>query len=152
MQDNNPQDRKEAVATRGVKLKNKNTEKFEKEQLEKETYKQKFSQTADRAVEHSADKGKRAVSVISRFLNLANDKTLARNRGGIAADVEKEIRQELLQLALDLNNDETEPDNGSGAVVAISVLAKIVLLYRDRINELEFKLGNLERDIKKTSS
>lgn len=138
--------------TRGLKLKNKNAEKTEQDRLAKENLKNHFSQTADKAVEYSGEKQKRAVEVISRFFNLTKDKTLVRNRGGIAADVEQEIRQDLCRLALDLNNDETEVDNGSGSVVAISVLLKIILAYRDRINELEFKVENLERDVKKASS
>ena len=138
--------------TRGLKLKNKNAEKTEQDRLAKENMKNHFSQTADKAVEYSGEKQKRAVEVISRFFNLTKDKTLVRNRGGIAADVEQEIRQDLCRLALDLNNDETEVDNGSGSVVAISVLLKIILAYRDRINELEFKVENLERDVKKASS
>jgi hypothetical protein len=143
---------KQITATRGVKLKNKNAEKAEENRLAKENMKNHFSQTADKAVEYAGEKQKRAVEVISRFFNLTKDKTLVRNRGGISSDVEQEIRQDLCRLALDLNNDESEADNGSGSVIAISILLKIILAYRDRINELEFKVENLERNVKKASS
>jgi hypothetical protein len=143
---------KQITATRGVKLKNKNAEKAEENRLAKENMKNHFSQTADKAVEYAGEKQKRAVEVISRFFNLTKDKTLVRNRGGISSDVEQEIRQDLCRLALDFNNDESEADNGSGSVIAISILLKIILAYRDRINELEFKVENLERNVKKASS
>lgn len=135
---------KEIVATRGVKLKNKKAEAIAKEKEAKEEYKKKFEENADRTVAYNEEKGNRALDVISKFLKVSEDKTLAQNKGSIGNDVEREIRQDLIQLALDLNNDETEEDNGKGSVIALSVLSKIILIHRDRINELEYKLKALE--------
>jgi hypothetical protein len=78
---------------------------------------------------------------------MSEDKTLAQNKGGIADDVEREIRQDLIQLALDLNNDENEEDNGKGSVIALSAMTKILLVYRDRLNELEYQLLQLKREL-----
>ncbi|MFA5757975.1 MAG: hypothetical protein WC942_01160 [Clostridia bacterium] len=139
---------KEVVATRGVKLKNKNAEILEKEKQEKEEYKQKFNKLADKTIEYQDQKSKKAVDCVSKFLSLATDKVLPRNKGVIASDVEREIRQDIIQLALDLNNDETEEDNGKGSVVVLSVLTKIILLYRDRLNDLEYELECLKKSNK----
>ena len=137
---------KVVVAKRGVKIKNKSEEKRLNDKKEREEYKQKFSQNADRTVVHHTESSKKAVEVITRFMNLSQDKTLKINRGSIAEDVEREARQDILQLALDLNNDESEPDNGKGSVVVVSLLSKILLTYRDRINELEYELLQLKRE------
>lgn len=143
---------KEVVATRGVKLKNKAAEAKEKEKKEREEYMRKFDERAEQTVKYHQEQGNRAVEVISRFLKMAEDKTLAQNRGGIAEDVEREIRQQLIQLALDMNNDENEDDNGKGSVVVLSVVSKIILLYRDRLNSLEYELQQLRRELKTKES
>lgn len=140
---------REVVATRGVKLKNKAAEQAEKEKKEKEEYMRKFDDRAEQTVKYHQEQGSRAVESIRRFLKMAEDKTLAVNRGGIANDVEREVRQDLIQLALDLNNDENEEDNGKGSVVVLSVVTKIILMYRDRLNDLEYEMQQLRRELKK---
>jgi hypothetical protein len=138
---------KEVVATRGVKLKNKSAERKEKEKVEREEYKQKFDERAEKTIQHYNEQNSRAIEIISRFIKMSEDKTLAQNKGGIADDVEREIRQDLIQLALDLNNDENEEDNGKGSVIALSAMTKILLVYRDRLNELEYQLLQLKREL-----
>lgn len=140
---------KEVTATRGLKLKNKNAEKKEQEKIEREQYKEKFEKSADQAVQNYEDKNKKALEVISKFMRLSEDKTLSKNKGYIGIDVEKEIRQELIQLVIDLDNDESESEYGKGSVVAISILSKIVLNLRDRINDLEFEISSLKNGIKR---
>lgn len=137
---------KEVVPTRGVKLKNKAAEKLEQERVQKEEYKKRFEEQADKTIQHYREKDTKAIDTISRFIKMAGEKTLASNKGGIAIDVEREIRQELIQLAIDLNNDENEEDNGKGSVVVLSAIIKVMLMYRDRINQLEFDIHQLKRD------
>jgi hypothetical protein len=139
----------EVTATRGVKLRNKNAEKKEQEKLDKEEYIKKFDQAADNLISYNEDKTKRTVGIISKFLRLAEDKTLSKNKGSIAIDVEKEIRQDVIQIALDLNNDETEEDNGKGSVVVITALIKIILSQRDRLNDLEYENQLIKQEIVK---
>lgn len=140
---------KEVVATRGVKLKNKAAEQRDKEKAEREEYMRKFDEKAEKTIQHHEERGNRAINAISRFIRMSEDKTLAQNRGGIAEDVEREIRQELIQLALDMNNDENEEDNGKGSVVILSVVTKIILTYRDRLNQLEYEMHQLKNALQK---
>lgn len=135
---------KEVVATRGVKLKNKAAEAKEKAKKDKQEYLRKFDRLADNTIKHYNDTSNRAINCISKYIKICEDKTLAENRSGIVDDVEREIRQDIIQLALDLNNDENEPDNGKGSVVVISALTKILMLYRDRINKLEYEIYKLK--------
>lgn len=140
---------KEVTAKRGVKLRNKAAEQIEEEKRQREEYKRRFDERADATIKHVTEKGDHAVNVISRFLKMTEDRTLSENRGGIANDVEREIRQELIQLALDMNNDETEEDNGKGSVVVLSVVTKILLVFRDRLNRLEYENNQLKNELKK---
>jgi hypothetical protein len=140
---------REVSATRGVKLKNKSAEKLEQEKKEREEYKARFDDNAEKTVKYHQEQGGRAVQIIQRYMKMTDDKTLAQNRGGIANDVEREIRQDLIQLALDLNNDEFEEDNGKGSVIVLSAVTKILLQYRDRINQLEFDIQQMKRSNQK---
>ena len=136
---------KEVTATRGLKLKNKHQEKREKEKKEKEEYLKKFEEKAEQSFKNYTEKEARAVKIVSCYLEMTKDKTLARNKGGIVADLEREARTDLIQLALDQNNDENEQDNGKGSVIVLSVLTKIILLFRDRINDLEFEIQEMKK-------
>ena len=143
---------KEIVATRGVKLKTKAAVQKEQEAQERKEYEVRFEENAEKTVKYHDEKSKKAVDLVSRYLKITEDKTLNRNRGSIANDVEREIRQQIIQLALDMNNDENEPDNGKGSVIVLSVVTKILLIYRDRLNDLEFEVQQLKRELNKLSS
>lgn len=146
-----PKDR-EVVATRSVKLKTKAAAQKEHDTKERAEYMAQFDANANKTIEHYNEQTNKAVDVISRYVSLVKDRTLSRNRNVIAADVEREIREQMINLALDLNNDENEPDNGKGSIVVLTVLAKIILLYRDRLNDLEFEVQQLRRELNKLSS
>jgi hypothetical protein len=143
---------REVTATRGVKLRNKGAEQKEQEAKERAEYMRKFDVNADKTMEYHNEVNNRTVEAVKRFLKITEDKTLARNRGVIANDVEREIRQELMELAIDLNNDENEPDNGKGSVVTLTVVLKVLLNYRDRLNDLEYENVQLRRELNKVSS
>jgi hypothetical protein len=143
---------KEIVATRGVKLKTKAAVQKEQDEQERKDYEVRFEENAEKTIKYHDEKSKKAVDIVSRYLKVTEDKTLNRNRGSIANDVEREIRQQIIQLALDMNNDENEPDNGKGSVIVLSVVTKILLTYRDRLNDLEFEVQQLKRELNKLSS
>lgn len=135
---------REVVATRGVKLKNKAHEQAAQQKKEREEYMRGFEQKADQTVQHHVDTGNATVDIISKYMKMSDSKILPHNRGSIGDDVEREIRQKLIQLALDLNNDESQEDNGYGSVAVISAVLKVLQLYRDRINILEYEVQDLK--------
>lgn len=143
---------KEVVATRGVKLKNKAAEQAAQDKRDREEYMRKFDQRADQTVKYHVETGNNTVDVISNYMRMSEDRTLPHNRGSIGDDVEREIRQKIIQLALDLNNDENEEDNGKGSVIVLSAVTKVLLLYRDRINFLEYELEQLKFELKKKNA
>ena len=147
---------KEVKATRGVKIKSKASVQAESDEAAREEYRKRFDNNADQTISYKTEQANTAVECINNFMKISNDKTLIRNKGGgIAEDVEKEIRTSLLTMALDMNNDETEENNGMGSVAVISAVTKVILNYRDRLNELEFEHSLLRKEIgalKKQSS
>jgi hypothetical protein len=142
---------KEIVATRSVKLKTKAAAQKEQDAQEREEYKARFEENAERTVKYHDEKSKKAIDIISRYMKMTEDRTLNRNRGSIANDVEREIRQEIIKLAEDMNNDENEENDGKGSVVVLSVVTKILLNYRDRLNDMEFEIQQLKRELKLSS-
>lgn len=136
---------REVSATRGVKLKNKTAEQAEHDKKAREAYKASFDNNAENTIKYHQNQDNNAIKIIQRYMKMADDKTLAQNRGSIANDVEREIRQDVIQLALDLNNDEFEEDNGKGSVIVLSAITKILLQYRDRINQLEFEIQQIKK-------
>lgn len=85
----------------------------------------------------------------SNFMKFIKDKTIKENKSPIEASVEAETVQGLVKLALKLNNDQTQPE-GIGSVGVITLLLKAVLAQRDIISSLEFKVSQLEKQIKKS--
>ena len=142
---------KEVTATKGVKIKSRAAREREEALAAQAEYKKKFEARADQTIAHHNEQSKKAVESVSSFIKMCQDKTLRQNRGAIADNVEREVRQGLIQLALDLNNDENDPDNGKGSVVILSALSKIILDYRDRINELEYELKVLKNQIQSST-
>lgn len=146
--------KEDVVATRGVKIKSKSAQYAEVEKTEREEYKRRFEERAEETIVHRNEQEGQIIETITRFLKVSDDKTLTSNRGHIAVDVEREIRQDLLEVAQEMNNDETVLDNGKGSIVAISVLTKVLMSYRDRLNQLEYELHQIKREQarQKTSS
>ena len=105
-------------------------------------FQQKVQQSQDRLVGYN----RRAAELYIQFQRAMADKTLAQNRNVFTIDTERELLQNLLQLAAEINSDPEEQDSG-GSLTLVILLLKTVLSQRDRINELEFTLVNLQKKI-----
>jgi hypothetical protein len=143
---------KEVVATKGVKLRNKKMEQKEKEKQERQVLEEKFNKKADEFIANYNETEKKVIKAVSRFIEIVKDKTLVENKGGIAQDIEREGRENLLQLAIELNNSEIEEESGRGSIVILASLMKVVLLMRDRINSLEYELLQIKKELSKNDS
>lgn len=108
---------------------------------------QEFQQKVQDSQETLAGYKRRAAELFVAFQRALNDKTLAQNRNIFNAETEKEMMQKILQLAVEINNDPNEQE-GMGSVTAITLLLKTCMAQRDRMNEMEFALSQLQ---KKTS-
>lgn len=107
---------------------------------------QEFQKQVEIAQEKKTGYNKQAADLFVQFNKTVSDKTLPQNRNVFNMEAEKELLQNMVQLAIDINNDPSEQE-GMGSLTWIICLFKTVLAQRDRINELEFSLGGVQKKI-----
>lgn len=89
----------------------------------------------------------RALEATTAFMKLIDDHTIPSNKSVFAADVEREVIGKLQQLALDIEADDLQP-NGMGPVGVVSFLLKVVLVQREKINQLDYNINLLDKKLK----
>ena len=105
---------------------------------------QEFQQKVQEGQETLAGYKRRAAELFVQFQKSMGDKTLAQNRNIFNRETEKEMLQNMLHLASEINNDPNEQE-GMGSLTWITLLLKMCLAQRDRMNELEFALESYQR-------
>jgi len=105
-----------------------------------------FDERADAFMEKKRARNKQAVELAQQFMDALRNKMLPENKTSIARDAEQEICSKLVHLALEINEDESERE-GMGGVAIINLLLKTMLLQRDFINSLDYKLAKLEKQL-----
>lgn len=107
---------------------------------------QEFQQRVQQTQETLSGYKKRAADLFVQFQRAMSDKTLAQNRNVFNHEAEKEMLQNMLQLAVEINNDPNEQE-GMGSLTWITLLFKTCLAQRDRSNEIEFALVALQKKL-----
>ena len=105
---------------------------------------QEAQQQAQQVVEKSSGYKKRAAELFTQFLKMMGDKTLAQNKNIFNDETDRELQKKLIQLAQDINQDPNEPDD-LGTYTLFACFMKALLATRDRINELEYQVFNLQK-------
>lgn len=108
---------------------------------------QEFEQKVQNSQEKSAVYKKRASELFIRFNKIISDKTLVQNRNLFSNESEKEMLQNMIQLAIEINDDPNEQHNGMGSLTWITLLFKTCLSQRDRLNDMEFAIAQLQKKI-----
>jgi hypothetical protein len=81
-----------------------------------------------------------------QFKALIEDTILASNKTIIAKDLEQEVMNKWVTLAQEMDNDNDQPQ-GIGGIVLCSLLMRMVLTQRDKINTLSYRLESAEKRI-----
>lgn len=89
---------------------------------------------------------KRAAEYAVAYKKILEDKTLPKNKNVFSQDVEKELLSNMISLAIEINNDENEYE-GMGSLGWITILFKNALHFRDKCNELEYKISIIEKEL-----
>jgi hypothetical protein len=87
-----------------------------------------------------------ASDLSKKYISLLKDKTLKQNKNSFVKELEKEIIADMVQLAIDINNDPAEQE-GMGSLSWITLLLQVNLAQNNRINELEYKVSLLENKL-----
>ena len=111
---------------------------------------QEFQQRVQQSQEKMSGYKKRAAELFVQFQKTVSDKTLPQNRNIFNAEAEKEMLQNMLQLAGEINNDPNEQE-GMGSLTWITLLLKTCLSQRDRMNELEYTISMLQKKYESTA-
>lgn len=139
--DDDPKDLPKA----GIKLKQGRT-------LPKKPDPRAFEQRATDAFRREGDFKQKAYDLGKAFVKLLDDKVLPQNKSPMNKDLEKEALQNLVQLGMDMNDDEAQPMDGMGSIGLITLLMKGMVMQRDRMNELEYKLERSEKKLQEALS
>jgi len=92
----------------------------------------------------------KAAEYSSQFKKMMSDKTLTQNRSVFTSELESEILGNMIKLAVEVNNDPHEQE-GMGSLMWIVLLLKTFLMQRDRINQLEYTISQLEKNLDPTT-
>ena len=105
-------------------------------------FQQRVQEVEDRRSSHKT----RAAELFLQFDKIIKDKTVPQNRNVFNVEAEREVLQNLMRLASEINLDENEED-GIGSLTLITFLFKACLAQRDRINEMEFAVSVLQKKL-----
>lgn len=129
-----------------VTLKNVSSQKSMFEGVAKKPTPQDFQQQVHSSQERASSYKKRASDLAVQFAKMMSDKTLPQNKNVIALDIKRELLQNMVQLAKDINNDPQEEES-DGSLIWIIVLFNTCFDQRDRINQLEYALVQLNQKL-----
>ena len=96
--------------------------------------------------EHEKEIAKEIMEQSRNFMGFIKNKVVRENKSPIEDDLEKETIRKLIQLSMELNNDDTQPE-GIGSLGLCNLLFRAVVAQRDIINNLEYKYFQLERQL-----
>jgi hypothetical protein len=105
---------------------------------------QEFQQKVQQSQETLSGYKKRAADLFVQFQRTMSDKTLPANRNIFNIESEKEMLQNMINLAAEINSDPNERE-GEGTLTWVVLLLKTCLTQRDRINELEYAMVTLQK-------
>lgn len=106
---------------------------------------QEFQQRVQEVEDNKAGYKSRAADLFLQFKKAMADKTLPQNRNILNAETERELMQNMIQLAIEINNDPAEENEGMGSLTWITLLLKTCLSQRDRLNEMEYAFSLLQK-------
>lgn len=134
-----------------VKLKQVSSQKSMFDDMpKKKPTQQEFQQQVHEAQERSSSYKVRAAKLVQEFGKMMADKTLPENKSIFSREGERELLGQMMQLAIEINNDSTEQE-GMGSLSWVAVLFNTCLAQRDRLNFLEFRLEKAEKTINSTN-
>lgn len=136
------EDDSEKVSKKGIK--NASSQKSIFDGLPKKVSQESFEKEVRKYQEKESSYKNKAADLSSQFFKILSDKTLRKNKNIFEQEMEKELLSKMIQLAAEINSDPIEAE-GIGSLTWIAQLFKVVLIQRDKINQLEFTVSQLEK-------
>ena len=133
-------------SNRKIGLKKVSSQKSMFDEIPKKPTAEDFQKKVTATQEKSLNYKQRASELAIQFKKICEDKTLVQNKSVFASEIEKEVLSKMVELAIEINNDPNEQE-GMGSLSWITLLMKVVLSQRERINVLEYNLSLLEKKL-----
>jgi hypothetical protein len=105
-----------------------------------------FEKKVQQVVEKDSSSQKKAAEFILQYKKTMEDKTLPQNKNQFQKDVELDLLRGMVTLAQEANNDGRE-NEGEGSLICIVALLKNSFTQRDKINNLEYSLSQITKQI-----
>lgn len=135
-----------SIKSSKIGLKNVSSQKSIFENMPKKPAPEEFEKQVQQIQNRSSDYKQRAAELAIQYRKILEDKTLHQNKNVFAVELEKEVITKMVQLAIEINNDSNEQE-GMGSLGWITLLLKVILSQKDKINNLEYKVSLLERKL-----
>lgn len=129
-----------------VGLKNVSSQASIFDAIPKRPTQEEFTKKVNQVQERNSSHKTRAAELSAQFAQILNDKTLKQNKNVFAKEMERELLTKMAQLAIEVNNDQNEHE-GMGSLSWIVLLLKTCLNQRDKMNQLEFIVSQLEKKL-----
>jgi len=127
-----------------VTLKNVSSQKSIFESMPKKQTPEEFEQKVRKVQERTSHYKAKAADLATQFNKAMSDKTLSQNKNMFQQDMEKDLLRQMIELAVEINNDGREQE-GMGSLSWITLLLKTCFSQRDKINRLEYAVSQLEK-------
>lgn len=138
-------DVQQSMQSQKVGLKNVSSQKSILDSLPKKPTQSDLNQKVKTVTQNLNQNKTKVADLATQFVKVIQDKTLPDNKTIFQKDLEKELIQNMIKAAADINDDPSESQDGLGSLGWITVLLKVCLFQRDRANNLEYDLLQLKK-------
>jgi len=135
-----------SIQSQKIGLKKVSGQKSVFDSMPKKPSPEQFQEKVKQAADRNAGYKQKAAELATMFNKAMSDRTLVQNRNILSSDAERELLQRMVQLAMDINNDSNELE-GMGSLSWITLLLKTCFSQRDKINQLEYAVFQIEKKL-----
>lgn len=137
--DSNP-----SIQSKKVGLKNVSSQKSIFDNIPKKPTQEDLDNRVKKVQARASHYKAKAADLASQFNKAMADKTLQQNKNMFQQELEKDLLGQMIQLAIEINNDPNEKE-GMGSLSWITLLLKTAFSQRDKINKIEYAVSQLEK-------
>ena len=134
----------QSLQSKKIGLKNVSSQKSIFDNLPKKPTQNDLNQNVNRIQEKASSAKRKAADLAVKFHNLMADKTLNQNKNLFQKELEVELLKDMLNFATEVNDDPNEIE-GIGSISLIALILKNCISQRDKINNLEYAIFELEK-------
>jgi hypothetical protein len=109
-----------------------------------------FEEQAKKAFSKYEEYKERSLDLSLKFKSMIEDRIRPDVRSPLSKGIEQETLNKLIALASEMNEDDVQPE-GVGSTALCMLLMKMMLIQRDIISTLGFKVDALEKIIKEST-